>query len=36
MKAAGGIKNISDANKFIDEGVERLGTSSICQILKNQ
>lgn len=36
IKAAGGVKSISDAEKFIEAGAERLGTSSICKILKNE
>lgn len=36
IKAAGGVKSISDAEKFIEVGAERLGTSSICKILKNE
>lgn len=36
IKAAGGIKTIEDAKNFINAGATRLGTSSICQILKNQ
>lgn len=36
IKAAGGIKTIEDAENFIKEGATRLGTSSICQLLKNQ
>lgn len=36
IKAAGGVKTIEDAEKFIKEGATRLGTSSICQVLKNQ
>lgn len=36
IKAAGGVKTIADANAFIDAGATRLGTSSICQIIKNQ
>ncbi|OOO00246.1 MAG: deoxyribose-phosphate aldolase [Epulopiscium sp. Nele67-Bin004] len=36
IKAAGGIKTIDDANKFIDSGASRLGTSSICQLIKNE
>lgn len=36
IKAAGGIKTIQDAEDFINLGSTRLGTSSICQILKNE
>lgn len=36
IKAAGGVKSISDAERFIEAGAERLGTSSICKILKNE
>ncbi|MBS5794360.1 MAG: deoxyribose-phosphate aldolase [Clostridiales bacterium] len=36
IKAAGGVKTIEDAEDFIKEGATRLGTSSICQVLKNQ
>lgn len=36
IKAAGGIKSIEDIEEFINAGASRLGTSSICQILKNQ
>ncbi|ONI39252.1 deoxyribose-phosphate aldolase [Candidatus Epulonipiscium fishelsonii] len=36
IKAAGGVRSIEDANNFIDAGASRLGTSSICQIIKNQ
>ena len=36
IKAAGGVKSISDEEKFIEAGAERLGTSSICKILKNE
>ncbi|MGL4799807.1 MAG: deoxyribose-phosphate aldolase [Cellulosilyticaceae bacterium] len=36
IKAAGGVKTIADANAFIDAGATRLGTSSICQIIKNE
>lgn len=35
VKAAGGVKTIEDANNFIDAGAARLGTSSICNIIKN-
>lgn len=36
IKAAGGIKSISDAEKFIEAGAQRLGTSSICKILNGE
>jgi len=36
IKAAGGISSIEDAQKFIELGAERLGTSRIVKILKNQ
>lgn len=36
VKAAGGIKTIDDAKNFINEGVSRLGTSSICKIINNE
>ena len=36
VKAAGGVRSIDDANNFIDAGASRLGTSSICKIIKNQ
>lgn len=34
IKAAGGISSIEDAEKFLDRGAERLGTSRIIKILK--
>ncbi len=34
MKAAGGIADLSDAEKFIELGAERLGTSRIVRIVK--
>ena len=34
IKAAGGISSIEDAEKFLDLGAERLGTSRIIKILK--
>ena len=34
MKAAGGIKNLKDAEDFINLGCERLGTSSIVKAVK--
>ena len=36
VKAAGGVKTIEDAENFINAGATRLGTSSICQVLKNE
>ena len=36
MKAAGGISSIEDAEKFIELGVDRLGTSRIIKIVKNE
>ena len=36
MKAAGGISSIADAEKFIELGATRLGTSRIVKIVKNQ
>lgn len=36
IKAAGGITSIEDAVRFIDLGAERLGTSRIVKIVKNQ
>lgn len=35
IKAAGGISSLEDAEKFIELGAERLGTSKIVKILKN-
>lgn len=35
IKAAGGIKSIEDAKRFIEEGASRLGTSKIVSILEN-
>ena len=35
IKAAGGIKNIDDAQRFIEEGASRLGTSKVVSILEN-
>ncbi|MBQ6553697.1 MAG: deoxyribose-phosphate aldolase [Firmicutes bacterium] len=34
IKAAGGIKSIADAEKFIELGADRLGTSRIVKIVK--
>ena len=36
IKAAGGIKSLDDAEKFIELGASRLGTSSIVKIVKGQ
>lgn len=36
IKAAGGISSIEDAERFISLGADRLGTSRIVKILKNQ
>jgi len=35
IKAAGGISSLEDAEKFMELGAERLGTSRIVKILKN-
>ena len=36
MKAAGGISSLDDAEKFISLGADRLGTSRIVKIVKNE
>jgi deoxyribose-phosphate aldolase len=36
VKAAGGVRNFEDAQKYIDMGVTRLGTSSGVQILQGK
>lgn len=36
IKAAGGISSMDDAEKFIELGASRLGTSRIVKIVKNQ
>lgn len=36
IKAAGGISSLEDAERFLSLGAERLGTSRIVKILKNQ
>ena len=36
MKAAGGIRSLEDAQDFLGLGCERLGTSAIVRIVKNQ
>jgi len=35
IKAAGGISSIEDADKYLDIGVDRLGTSRIVKLVKN-
>ena len=35
IKAAGGIKSFDDAERFIELGASRLGTSRLVSILKN-
>lgn len=35
IKAAGGIRSIEDAERFIELGAERLGTSAIVKLVKN-
>jgi len=36
IKAAGGIRTLKDAEKFINLGADRLGTSSIVKIIKEE
>lgn len=36
MKAAGGISSMADAEKFLELGAKRLGTSRIVKIVKNE
>ncbi|MBO5230949.1 MAG: deoxyribose-phosphate aldolase [Clostridia bacterium] len=36
MKAAGGIRSFEDAQDYLDLGCERLGTSAIVKLVKNQ
>ncbi len=36
IKAAGGISSMSDAEKFLELGADRLGTSRIIKLVKNQ
>jgi deoxyribose-phosphate aldolase len=36
IKAAGGIASFDDAEKFIELGAERLGTSRIIKLAKEQ
>ena len=36
MKAAGGIASMEDAEKFLELGADRLGTSRIIKIVKNE
>ena len=35
VKAAGGISSFDDAEKFMELGAERLGTSRLIKIMKN-
>ncbi len=36
MKAAGGIRSLEDAQDYLELGCERLGTSAIVKLVKNQ
>ena len=36
VKAAGGIASFADAEKFIELGAERLGTSRLVKIMKQE
>ena len=36
MKAAGGIASMEDANQFLELGADRLGTSRIIKLVKNE
>ncbi len=36
VKAAGGISSLEDAQKFLDLGADRLGTSRVVKIVKNE
>ena len=36
IKAAGGIRSISDAEKFLEAGAHRLGTSAVVKLVKNE
>lgn len=36
MKAAGGISSMADAEKFLELGADRLGTSRIVKLVKNE
>lgn len=36
IKAAGGVKSVSDLEAFIDAGCDRIGTSSAVQLVKGQ
>lgn len=36
MKAAGGISSMADAQKFLELGADRLGTSRIIKLVKNE
>ena len=36
MKAAGGISSLEDAERFLSLGADRLGTSRIIKLAKNE
>ena len=36
MKAAGGISSLADAEKFLSLGADRLGTSRIIKLVKQE
>ena len=36
IKAAGGIASLEDAEKFLELGADRLGTSRIIKLMKNE
>lgn len=36
IKAAGGISSLDDAEKFLSLGADRLGTSRIVKLVKNE
>ena len=36
IKAAGGMSDLSDMRKYLEEGADRLGTSKAVSIIKNQ
>ena len=36
IKAAGGISSLSDAEKFLELGAERLGTSRMIKLVKQE
>ena len=36
IKAAGGIASFDDAEKFVSLGADRLGTSRLIKIMKNE